>query len=129
MATGYVPTPPTDTSLLAKEEKQDTANESLVAISDKVATTTNIAAVKTAVDNLKASQVSVVSYSRVTNTGTVASGLLRVSFANAGTANATVLGTILKPGETVDLGGLPNRTLPALAYAATGTELLILQES
>jgi hypothetical protein len=55
-------------------------------------------------------------------------GTYSVSFASVGTANATVGGMILKPGETVNFdGGAMNNTLGVIAYDTTlaGAELII----
>jgi hypothetical protein len=63
---------------------------------------------------------------RTTGAGTVTAGKRSVSFRNAGTITATVLGANLLPGETVnfDAGALKD-TLGAFAYNANGTDLLI----
>jgi hypothetical protein len=63
---------------------------------------------------------------RTTGSGTVTSGKRSVSFRNAGTITATVLGANLLPGEIVnfDAGALKD-TLGAIAYNANGTDLLI----
>lgn len=63
---------------------------------------------------------------RTTGAGTVTAGKRSVSFRNAGTITATVLGANLLPGETVnfDAGALKD-TLDAFAYNANGTDLLI----
>lgn len=56
-------------------------------------------------------------------------GIFSVSFASVGTANATVGGIILKPGETLNLdGGAINNTLGTIAYDTTtvGAELIII---
>jgi hypothetical protein len=55
-------------------------------------------------------------------------GTYSVSFASVGTANATVGGMILKPGETVNFdGGAINNTVGVIAYDTTlaGAELII----
>jgi hypothetical protein len=61
--------------------------------------------------------------------GTVAAGTYGASFASVGTANATVKGITLKPGETInfDPGGI-NNVLDAIAYNAStaNAELLII---
>lgn len=64
--------------------------------------------------------------SRETTSGTIANAY-SASFSNVGAANATVLGAILKPSETVnfDAGDIGN-ILGNIAYIATGTELLII---
>ncbi|MGL5117534.1 MAG: hypothetical protein ACRC7C_19655 [Beijerinckiaceae bacterium] len=66
---------------------------------------------------------------RVTGAGTVAAGARSVSFANTGSANATVTGaaTILKAGEIVSFLAQTNDTLGAIAYSGTGTEVLIAE--
>lgn len=63
---------------------------------------------------------------RTTTSGTVTAGKRSVSFRNAGTITATVLGASLLPGETVnfDAGSLKD-TLAAIGYDANGTDLLI----
>lgn len=67
---------------------------------------------------------------RVTGSaGTVPLGKFSMSFASVGTANATVGGMILKPGETINFdAGALNNTLSALAYSTTtaGAELIII---
>jgi hypothetical protein len=61
--------------------------------------------------------------------GVLASGFSAMSFASVGTADATVDGVILKPGETIniDAGGIDN-VLGGLSYDTTnvGSELLIV---
>lgn len=60
--------------------------------------------------------------------GNTPAGIFSVSFASVGTANATVGGMILKPGETVNFdGGSVNNTLSAIVYSTTtaGAELII----
>jgi hypothetical protein len=61
--------------------------------------------------------------------GTTPAGVFSASFASVGTANATVGGIIVKPGETLNLdGGAINNTLSAIAYDTTtaGAELIII---
>ena len=61
--------------------------------------------------------------------GTISAGIFSASFASVGTANATVGGIIVKPGETLNLdGGAINNTLSAIAYdtTAVGAELIII---
>lgn len=73
---------------------------------------------------------------RVTTNGTIAAGAYSISFANVGTADAgvggdndgtpVVLGTVLKPGETVTFSAPHKDTLDAMDYQASATgELLI----
>lgn len=63
--------------------------------------------------------------SRFNGIGTVAAGKRRVSFFNAGAANATVAGGTLAPGEVVTFSadGLRD-VLAAIPFVATGTDLL-----
>jgi hypothetical protein len=64
---------------------------------------------------------------RPTTSGTITAGKRSASFSNVGTANATIKGVVLKPGETVNFdAGAINNTLDAIAYDATGSELLII---
>jgi hypothetical protein len=57
----------------------------------------------------------------------ITAGKNSVSISNVGSANGTVLGAILKPGETVNFdAGAVNNTLGVIAYNATGTEFLII---
>jgi hypothetical protein len=64
---------------------------------------------------------------RPSTSGTVAAGRNSVSIANVGTANGTVKGVTLKPGETLNFsGGAVNNKLDAIDYVATGTEFLII---
>lgn len=61
--------------------------------------------------------------------GTVAAGTFSMSFASVGTANATVGGITLKPGETLNFdAGAINNTLGAVSYSTTtaGAELIII---
>ena len=66
---------------------------------------------------------------RTTANSMVSPGVYSASFASVGTANATVGGIILKPGETInfDAGGI-NNTLAGIAYDASfpNAELLII---
>ena len=62
--------------------------------------------------------------------GTIAAGTFSMSFASVGTADATVGGMTLKPGETVNFdAGALNNTLGAVAYDTltnVGAELIII---
>ena len=61
--------------------------------------------------------------------GTVAAGTFSMSLASVGTADATVGGITLKPGETLNFdAGAINNTLGAVAYSTTtaGAELIII---
>lgn len=64
--------------------------------------------------------------------GTIAAGQYSVSFASVGTANATVGGITLKPGESISFdAGAINNTLAAITYSTTtaGAELIIISIS
>ena len=61
--------------------------------------------------------------------GTTPAGTFSASFASVGTADATVGGMILKPGETINFdAGALNNTLGAVAYSTltAGAELIII---
>ena len=61
--------------------------------------------------------------------GTISAGAYSVSISSVGTANATVGGITLKPGETLNFeGGGINNTIGAIAYNTTtpGAELIII---
>jgi hypothetical protein len=63
---------------------------------------------------------------RATAAGTIAVNARSASIYNAGNANGTVLGTILKPGESVPFdAGAQKDLLAVIAYDATGTEFLV----
>ena len=66
---------------------------------------------------------------RTSTNSSIAAGIYSVSFASVGTADATVGGAILKPGETINFdAGAINNTLGAISYnsSAVGAELLII---
>jgi hypothetical protein len=61
--------------------------------------------------------------------GIIAAGAYSVSFASVGTADATVGGITLKPGETLNFdAGAINNTLSAITYTTStaGAELIII---
>ena len=63
------------------------------------------------------------------SSGTVAAGVFSMSFASTGTADATVGGITLKPGETINFdAGALNNTLGAVSYSTVtaGAELIII---
>lgn len=67
---------------------------------------------------------------RTSANSSVSAGAYSVSFASVGTANATVGGATLKPGETISFdAGAINNTLAAITYdsSAAGAELLIIK--
>ena len=65
---------------------------------------------------------------RATAAGTVAVNARFASISNVGNANGTLLGAVLKPGETVDIeAGAQKDLLGVIAYDATGTEFLVLR--
>jgi len=67
---------------------------------------------------------------RTSANSSVSAGAYSVSFASVGTADATVGGATLKPGETISFdAGAINNTLAAITYnsSAAGAELLIIK--
>lgn len=107
------------------------ASSIVSAINSGVATVVaSISNTTTAVNNVNTTlspEAKVTTIARPTTTGTIAAGANSVSIANVGTANGTVKGVTLKPGETVSFnGGALNNTLDEIAYVATGTEFLII---
>lgn len=69
---------------------------------------------------------------RVTGSGSIAVQTYSISVANVGTGNGTVLGSTIKPGETLnfDAGSLNNfYTTGTFTYDGTGTELIIIYNS
>jgi hypothetical protein len=66
---------------------------------------------------------------RVTNSGAIASIVFSFSVYNSGAANCTVLGGVIKPGETFNFnaGGVNNYYVAnSITYDATGTELVFI---
>lgn len=98
--------------------------------------TGNFTVVQATASNLNATVVGGTGVSRTPNflrptgvSGTVAAGTFSMSFASVGTANATVGGITLKPGETLNFdAGAINNTLGAVSYSTTtaGAELIII---
>lgn len=69
---------------------------------------------------------------RVTGSGSIAVETYSVSVANVGTGNGSILGSTIKPGETLnfDAGSLNNfYTTGTFTYDGTGTELIIIYNS
>lgn len=63
---------------------------------------------------------------RVSGPGSISAGSRSVSVYNAGAANGTWLGAIIKPGEQFSYSAdAENDTLGAFSYDGTGTELVI----
>lgn len=61
------------------------------------------------------------------NVNSVASRFFSVSVANVGTANGTILGATIKPGEVLNFSGdAVNNFFESFAYNATGTEFVII---
>lgn len=61
------------------------------------------------------------------NLSSVATKIYSVSVANVGTANGTVLGSTLKPGEVLNFDASSlNHYFNSFAYDATGTEFIII---
>jgi len=59
--------------------------------------------------------------------GTIAAGAKSVSFYNSGLVSATVLGSSLGRGESLNIEAPGQDTLAAISYVATGTTLKILE--
>lgn len=86
----------------------------------------NILTQVTAINTALASVSRTPTMLRAAGVGIVTAGKRSVSFYNAGGNNATVLGAPLLPGEQVSFpAGGQGDILTALAYDATGTDLLI----
>lgn len=63
---------------------------------------------------------------RSTSTGSTSINLVSISISNVGFANGTVLGEVLKPGETISYDGMSGSFLiNAVTWNAAGTEFLI----
>ena len=75
-----------------------------------------------------APQIKITNILRTSTTGTITAGKYSVSFANMSTtANATVKGVILQPGEVVNFdAGTLNNTLDAIIFDGSGGDLLII---
>lgn len=91
------------------------------------ATEATLGTVNTAVTGLNTPATGLApSMVRSSAVGTVTAGKRSAAIFNAGNANATVLGAILKPGESVSFSADGVRdALAAIAYDGTGTDLLI----
>lgn len=69
---------------------------------------------------------------RVTGAGTIAPLVYDFSVSNVGSANGSILGGTIKPGETLNFGaGALNNSYAAatISYDGTGTELVIIYNS
>lgn len=72
---------------------------------------------------------SVLTRSAVTGAGSVAAGAYSVTIANVGSANGTVLGVAILPGQVLNFDTVADEAnkvfelLPAIAYDGTGTTL------
>jgi hypothetical protein len=69
---------------------------------------------------------------RATGAGTIVPLVYDFSVSNVGSANGTILGGTIKPGETLNFGaGALNNSYAAgtIAYDGTGTELVIIYNS
>lgn len=64
------------------------------------------------------------SLTQVTSSGTVSAGAQSVTFANVGTANATVSGGTLAPNQTVSFSVNYPDTIGAITYTASATAIL-----
>jgi hypothetical protein len=87
-----------------------------------------LSAFTTSTTSFLAPQARVTNIVRSSTTGTITAGKYSASFANvSASANATVKGVILKPGETINFdAGTLNNKLDAIAYDGTLSELLII---
>lgn len=81
-------------------------------------------------NNLLAANTITPNIIRATASGSIPAGAYSFSVANLGAANGTLLGQTIKPSEIInfDAGSL-NNVYGAVAYDATGTELLITYNS
>lgn len=111
-----------DSALSATEAKQDVQITKLDAILAEEATEAKQDVIIAA---LTTPAAAVAGLARTATTGTVAAGKYAVAFFNAGAANATVAGGILKPGESVHFATEKPPYLAAIAYVGTGTDLMI----
>jgi hypothetical protein len=112
--------------------KTDTSGNQIAIVSDG----TNNAAVKAASTAPAATDPALVvtqspngtartaSLAQVTSSGTVSAGAQSVTFANVGTANATVAGGALAPNQTVSFSVNYPDTLAAITYTASATAIL-----
>lgn len=69
---------------------------------------------------------------RSSGSSSIAGAVVDFSVSNVGSANGTILGTTIKPGETLNFsaGALNNYYAPGtITYDGTGTELLIIYNS
>lgn len=69
---------------------------------------------------------------RATNAGTINIVTYSFSVSNVGSANGTILGAVIKPGETLnfDAGSLNNTYASgSITYDGTGTELIVIYNS
>jgi hypothetical protein len=123
----------TETTLALLEAKDFATETTLSNLDSKITAcdTTNLATETTlgSVDTKLTAAIRIPNFLRPTGVnGTIAAGTFSMSFASVGTADATVGGMILKPGETVNFdAGALNNTLGAVAYSTTtaGAELII----
>lgn len=86
----------------------------------------------TSIDTKLTSVVRTPNILRATSSGTIAPVVYDFSVSNVGSANGTILGATIKPGETLNFGaGALNNSYAAgtISYNGTGTELVIIYNS
>ena len=86
----------------------------------------------TSIDTRLTAQSRTPNFDRVTGPGSIATTTYDVAVANVGVADGTVLGSTIKPGETLDFnaGALNNfYTSGTFTYDGTGTELILIYNS
>jgi hypothetical protein len=84
------------------------------------------------IELLLAAKTRVPNLIRATGSGTIAPSVYDFSVSNVGSANGTILGQVIKPGETLNFGaGSMNNFYAAgtISYNGTGTELVIIFNS
>jgi len=69
------------------------------------------------------------SLTRTSGSGTVQAGSVSVTIANTGGAAGQVLGSALKPGESVTFSAVSPDTLAPITFDAAGTEFVIVRVS
>ena len=85
---------------------------------------TNISDIETLLNNITGN-TRTPSFTRVTGAGSILTGAYFASVMNVGGANGTLLGSTLKPGESIPFPADSSNTLSVIAYDATGTEFII----
>lgn len=112
---------------LLVEVTNSSGNDSPINVTET--NSTDILAYTQSIANSVAIGVRIPALTRVTTSGTNSNGLVSITYANVGVADGVVLGTVLKPGESVtfDAGNSNFFQSGTLNYDATGTEFLIAE--